>query len=118
MLFSSSGCHFTGTGDLTTALLLAWAHLLTSDAGVADAAVEYTPVHAYGEAFLRTLSTVQAVLTKAHSRFTHFQSQHEDTQSDATAADTTGDDPINSALYRAKKCRYCVCVVIFILSLL
>lgn len=86
----SCGTNFTGTGDASASLLLAWTHILrgrdqqqlqsrenegTSSSGGSS----------MGLALLNTIETIQAILQRTISRQTHFLSHSRDSSESDTA---------------------------------
>jgi pyridoxine kinase len=104
-----SDFHYTGTGDVTCALLLAWVHrlLLAPDGSEGEGAEEAGGrEHACGRALGRSIATIQAVLLRAQRRA---MSRSDGAAAAAAAASSpAGEGEEQSAVsdaLRAIKCR-------------
>lgn len=106
-----SDFHYTGTGDVTCALLTAWVHKLTAGGDnndVGGVSTDRLPDHACGQALRLSISTIQAILRQAKRNATAKMarmSAAEESNIPAASTTDTAAAAATAAALQAIKCR-------------
>ena len=94
--------HYTGTGDVTAALLLGWIHKLSNTTTTSSNNNTIDSVSVYGMALLNSLCTIQCMLARAQSNYKQMKLKYDTPTTTTPTTSTTNTTNTDSIMNKEK----------------